>query len=58
MNWLDAASNRKMKKVSYQLVTRVHESAEVTVALVAPEDEFDARMPLLNDILESKWLRD
>jgi hypothetical protein len=63
INWLDAASNRKMKKVSYQLVTRVHksagESAEVTVSLVAPEDEFDARVPLLNDILESfKWLRD
>jgi hypothetical protein len=63
LTWVDAASNRKMKKVSYQLVTRVQkiggESAEVTVSLVAPEDEFDARVPLLREVLESfKWLRD
>jgi hypothetical protein len=63
MTWVDATSNRKMKKVSYQLVTRVQktggESAEVTVSLVAPDDEFEARVPLLSEVLESfKWLRD
>jgi hypothetical protein len=62
MSWVDASSHRKMKKVSYQLVTRVHkpggESAEVTVTLVAPEDEYDARVPLLSEVLESfKWFR-
>ena len=60
MTWVDAASNRKMKKVSYQLVTMVHaaQSAELTVSLVAPEDEFEARVPLLSEVLESlKWLR-
>ena len=61
--WVDAASNQKMKKVSYQMVTRANnpagESAELTVSLVAPENEFDARMPLLSEVLESfKWLRD
>ena len=52
-----------MRKVSYQLVTRVYgtsePSAEVTVSLIAPEAEFQARLPLFNQVLESfKWLRD
>jgi len=63
LTWFDATSRRMMRKVSYQLVTRVYgtsePSAEVTVSLIAPEAEFQARLPLFNQVLESfKWLRD
>jgi len=63
MRWVDAESKRPMKKVSFLFVTRVNgsewPSAEVTVSLVAPEAEFDARIPLLDEVLQGfKWLRD
>jgi hypothetical protein len=63
MRWVDSESKQVMKKLSYQLVTRVYRSqwpsAELTVSLIAPEAEFEARLPMLNEVLESfKWLRD
>ena len=63
MRWEDAESKRAMKKVSYQFVTRVNgskgPSAELTVSLIAPETEFDARLPLFDEVLQSvKWLAD
>jgi hypothetical protein len=63
MTWIDVVSMQPMKKVSYQLVTRVFNSsgssAEVTVSLSAPEGEFETRVALLNAVLDSfKWLRD
>jgi len=61
--WVDVESRRPMKKVSYQFATRVigseWPSAEVTVSLIAPEAEFDSRLSLLDEVLQSfKWLRD
>ena len=61
VRWIDNESKKAMTKVSYQFVTHVYRSqwpsAELTVSLIAPEDEFETRLPLLNEILESfKWL--
>jgi hypothetical protein len=63
MRWFDDDLRLPMRKVSYQFVTHVYgsqwPSAELTVSLVAPEAEFETRLPLLKEVLESfKCLKD